>query len=168
MIKFFKESDEVLYTNEDFVCITNKDLFELKQLSDQNIRQRVRFCAHKDPGNLLHEMLIVHTKECYVRPHFHIDKPESLHVVEGQADLIIFDKSGKITNVLNLSNVFNKGFFYYRIKENTIHMLIIKSDYFIFHESTKGPFKRENTKFPSWAPKGDLISDNSFIRNLKY
>ena len=95
-------------------------------------------------------MLIVHTRECYVRPHFHIDKPESLHVIEGHADLIIFNQSGKITKVLNLSNNLNTGFVYYRIKENTIHMLIIKSDYFIFHEVTKGPFKRENTKFPSW------------------
>ncbi len=51
MIKFFEESDEVLYPNEDFLCITNKDLFELKKLSDQNIRQRVRFCVYKGPEN---------------------------------------------------------------------------------------------------------------------
>ena len=168
MIKFLKESDEVLYPNEDFVCISNEDLLELKKLSDQNIRQRIRFCTHKDPKADIHEMLIVHTRECYVRPHFHIDKPESLHVIEGQADLIIFNQSGKITKVLNLSNNLNNGFVYYRIEANTIHMLIIKSDYFIFHEVTKGPFKKENTKFPSWASKGNLISDNSFISDLQY
>ena len=113
-------------------------------------------------------MFIVHTRECYVRPHYHIDKPESLHVVEGNADLIIFNKSGKINKVLNLSNDFNKGFVYYRIDENIIHMLIIKSEYFIFHEVTKGPFKKENTHFPHWAPNGNLISDNTFISDLKY
>lgn len=48
MIKFFKESDEVLYALEDFVCLSKNDLLELKKLSNKNKRQRIRFCAHKN------------------------------------------------------------------------------------------------------------------------
>ena len=168
MIKFFKQSDEVLYAIGDFVCLSKNDLLELKKLSYKNKRQRIRFCAHKNTSEDLHEMFIVHTRECYVRPHYHINKPESLHVVEGQADLLIFNKIGEIKKVIKLSNNSNKGIVFYRIKEDIIHMIIIKSKYFIFHEVTKGPFKLENTRFPNWAPEGNLISDNSFINNLEY
>ncbi len=42
----------------------------------------------------LHEMLIVFTRECYVRPHFNNYKPETLYIIEGQAGLIIFNKIG--------------------------------------------------------------------------
>lgn len=168
MTKFIKKNNEVYYPSNEFVCITKNDFVELKKLSTQNPRQRVRFCAHQNPEDDIHEMFIVHTKNCYVRPHFHLKKAESLYVIEGQADLIIFNDNGEIIKIIKLSRNINNGFVYYRIEECTIHMLIIKSDYFIFHEVTKGPFKIEHTRFPAWAPKGDLISDNSFINNLQY
>ena len=31
-------------------------------------------------------------------------------------------------------------------------MLIIKSEYFVFHEVTNGPFDKSKTIFPTWAP----------------
>lgn len=168
MIKFFKESDEVLYPKEKFVIMTKNDLSLLKKLANQNIRQRVRFCAHENVNDDLHEMFVVHTKNCFVRPHFHINKPESLYVIEGYADLLIFNSAGIVKKVMRLSNDLDDGNMFYRLQEGTIHMLIIKSDYFIFHEVTKGPFNREDTVFPSWAPEGNLISDNAFIKNIGY
>ena len=168
MIKTFKENDEVLYPNEDFVCVSKKDLTLLKQLAYKNVRKRVRLCIHKNPNERLQEMFIVHTKECFVRPHYHINKSESLFVIEGTADLIIFNKFGEIKKVVELSCNTNDGFIFHRQDAGTIHMIIIKSDYFIFHEVTEGPFRRTDTIFPQWAPEGNLISDNLFIKNLNY
>ena len=36
------------------------------------------------------------------------------------------------------------------MRKLTYHSLIIKSDYFIFQEVTKGPFLKKNMKIPPW------------------
>ena len=45
--------------------------------------------------------------------------------------------------------------FFYRLDTSTYHSLIVTSDYLIFKETTEGPFIRENTLFPDWAPEFD-------------
>ena len=82
MIAIRKESAEVLYPEEDVVIVTAADLDELKQLALQNPRRRVRLCAHRSPQDHLHEMFIVHTSNCYVRPHKHLGKAESMTVLD--------------------------------------------------------------------------------------
>ena len=32
-------------------------------------------------------------------------------------------------------------------------MLIVRSEFFVFHEVTKGPFDRSSTVQPNWAPE---------------
>ena len=34
------------------------------------------------------------------------------------------------------------------------HMLIIQSDILVFKETVRGPFIRDDTVFPDWAPDG--------------
>ena len=54
--------------------------------------------------------------------------------------------------------------FYYRMNNELIHTLIIKSPYVIFHETSLGPFKKKNTKFANWSP----INKNSrYLSSLK-
>lgn len=97
MIKIRKESDEVLYPEEDVVLLQPADLQELKRLAVMNPRQRVRLCAHHTPNDQLHEMFIVHTRDCYVRPHKHLGKVESLAVLEGEVDAVLFDNDGDLS-----------------------------------------------------------------------
>ena len=73
MIKIKKENKEVLYPAEDIPVLYNRDLIYLKKLALLNSNQKVRLCAHKSPRSKLHEMFIVHTRKCYVRPHKHIN-----------------------------------------------------------------------------------------------
>ena len=47
----------------------------------------------------------------------------------------------------------NKPFFY-RIAEPIYHTLIIRSDVLVFHETTSGPFQREQTVLAPWSPDG--------------
>ena len=58
---------------------------------------------HKDIKDNLHEMIIILSKETYIRPHKHLNKAESLHVIEGSADVIFFNDYGKIINCVRLS-----------------------------------------------------------------
>ena len=80
MIQYIKESDEVLYAIDEIKWFSSQDINELIKLAKNNNNKRVRICAHQNISNNLHEMFIVHLKDCYVRPHFHLKKSESLYV----------------------------------------------------------------------------------------
>jgi cupin fold WbuC family metalloprotein len=147
-----KENDEVLYSTDEIVTLNKTILDELKSMALKNPRTRIRLCTHKDPKDSLHEMFIIHAKECYVRPHRHIAKIESFAVLEGEADAVFFNNDGSVRNVLALGEIGSGKQFYYRIADPIYHSLVIKSEFLVFHEVTEGPFVRNKTEFPIWAP----------------
>ena len=111
-------------------------------------------------------MIIVHNKDYYVRPHSHIKNSESLFVIKGVADLVIFNKTGKVVKKINLGDLNSEKIFYYRIPKNIIHTLIIKSKLFIFHEVTEGPFNTKNTFYPYWSKEKKHIVYEDFKKNI--
>lgn len=161
------ESNEVLYPKDDVVLISNVDLDELKRLALLNPRQRVRLCSHRTPDDSLHEMFIVHTNECYVRPHKHFGKAESMAVLEGEVDVVLFHDDGSIREVLTMGDIASGKTFYYRLSDPIYHMLIIKTDFLVFHEVTQGPFVRDQSAFAEWAPKENDEDMNDFIVRIK-
>jgi cupin fold WbuC family metalloprotein len=167
LILTHKESDEVYYPDEDIVRVDVATLEELKKLALLNERQRVRLCAHKNPVEKLHEMFIVHTSECYVRPHKHIDKAESMAILEGEVDLVLFHDDGTIKQVLRMGGPDTGKPFYYRISEPIYHALLIRSPFLVFHEVTEGPFLREKTAFPEWAPEENSSEQEAFLEKIE-
>ena len=152
MIPVRKESAEVLYPKQNLVTVEVADLMEMKRLAMLNPRQRIRLCAHNSPTDSLHEMFIVHARDCYVRPHKHLGKVESMAILEGEADVVLFNDSGTIRQVINMGEISSGRQFYYRLSDPVYHTLLIRTDFLIFHETTQGPFLREDTIFPEWAP----------------
>ena len=148
-----KINDEVLYTEDDIVIINQLDLEVLKQAAEYNRRKRIRLCAHRDVEDLLHEMFIVHTRDTYVRPHKHLNKVESFHVIEGRANVILFDDNGYISRVIEMGHYKSNQAFYYRFADPFYHTLMIETGIFVFHETTNGPFRSTDTVFAPWAPK---------------
>ena len=159
MLKIRKENNEVLYSEEEYISINQENIEWLKGLSLKNLSGKVRLCTHRSIKDNLHEMLIVHTKDCYVRPHKHINQIESMSVLEGEADYIIFDDNGNIIKVLKMGDRLSGKIFYNRMDKPNYHMLIIRSDYLVFHEITNGPFDINKTIFPDWAP---IFFDKNF------
>jgi cupin fold WbuC family metalloprotein len=114
-------------------------------------------------------MLIVHEHGAYVRPHKHLGKTESAHVIEGLADVVVFDDHGEVSDVFSLGDYSSGLSFYYRMATPTYHMLIIRSDVLVFHEITNGPFDRAKTVFAPWAPDdGDTDLIASFLAELDH
>lgn len=149
-------SEEVLVAEGPLVEVGADDIAQLKRRAATTPRRRIRICAHQSDGAALHEMLIVHARGAYVRPHKHIGKSESVHVIDGEADLYLFDDRGAVTNRIALGPYGSERRFYYRIDEPLYHTLVIRSDHFVMHEVTNGPFDRAQTLFPAWAPdEGD-------------
>tara|TARA_B100000795_G_C22748064_1_gene418145 strand:- start:631 stop:1149 length:519 start_codon:yes stop_codon:yes gene_type:complete len=146
-------NNEVLYAEDSIVQIDSLDIAELKLKAKKNPRKRIRVCAHKNIDENIHEMLIVHEKNCYVRPHKHTGKTESFHIIEGKADVILFHEDGSIDQVISMGEITTGLKFYYRLPPFRFHTLLIHSDVLVFHEITSGPFRIEDTIMAPWSPE---------------
>jgi cupin fold WbuC family metalloprotein len=149
------ESSEVFYAGGDVVTVDASNVAALVRDAERNARRRVRLCTHASVDDRVHEMFIVHERACYVRPHKHVGKSESFHVVEGAVDVVIFDDGGAVTGVIAMGDYRSGKPFFYRIAGPLYHTLLIRSDVLVFHETTAGPLRREETVFPAWAPSGE-------------
>jgi cupin fold WbuC family metalloprotein len=162
------ESSEVLYAADPVVTIDAAGVAQLKRDGEQNARRRIRLCAHRSIDDPVHEMLIVHTNETYVRPHKHLSKSESFHVVEGEVDVVIFDDLGRVADVIEMAPFHSGRPFFYRIADPLFHTLLIRSPVLVFHETTTGPFRREDTVMAPWAPAdSDKEAVRLFLSDLR-
>lgn len=167
MIAIRKESIEVFYPEDEVVLINSLDLDEMKRLALLNPRQRVRLCTHRTPNDPLHEMFIIHTQGCYVRPHKHLGKSESMTVLEGEVDVVLFHEDGSIRDVVSMGVPGSGRIFYQRLSDPIYHTLIIRTEFLVFKECTEGPFLRENTVFPDWAPLEQGAAPAEFISRIE-
>jgi|TARA_Y100000310_G_C20414881_1_gene683818 cupin fold WbuC family metalloprotein len=162
-------NEEVLYATDDVVKVDANDIEELKQKARQNPRRRIRICVHKDLDNSIHEMLIVHEKSCYVRPHKHIKKTESFHIIEGSVNIILYEKDGQINETIEMGAYSTGQKFFYRLPPSHYHTLLIESDVLVFHEITNGPFRPEDTVWAPWAPEEtDKNEVTHYMKMLTY
>lgn len=166
-MKTKKINDAIYYPDEPFVNVQKKDIDTLKTEVDNTAFKRNRLCTHSDVEDALHEMFIVLSKNTYIRPAKHLGKAESLHVIEGCADAVFFDESGKITKVVPLGDYASGNRFYYRISTPIYHTLLIKTDFFVFHETTKGPLRKNDTVSAQWAPdEKDIDASRKYVEQL--
>lgn len=145
-------NEEVLFTLDTITEVNINDIELLKTKAVENTRRRIRLCAHLSVEDTLHEMLIVHTKGTYVRPHKHLNKTESFHIIEGGLKVVVFDDDGEVTKIITMSDYSSGSTFYYRLSESLYHTVIPTTDYVVFHETTHGPFNRQDTLFAPWSP----------------
>lgn len=161
------ESEEVIYCSERFPFASSELVQNLKLLALKNKRERIRLCMHENIHSNLHEMLIIHSKNCYIRPHSHLQNDESITILEGNADLILFSEAGDIQSTIRLTEYGEDGCFYFKIKKNIFHMLIIRSDFLVFKEVSEGPFISENMRYAKWSPDESTNAYLAYIDMIK-
>lgn len=145
--------------NQQEIFEANKDsLAELKNACLKTKNKSIRICLHSSPEAKLHEMLIVLHSQTYVRPHKHVDKTESFHIMEGELNVFIFDDVGKITRKIEMGSYHSSKSFYYRLASPHFHTVLPASEFVVFHEVTNGPFIRSETLFADWSPEGHQTS----------
>lgn len=168
MTRYLKINDEVVYATDAIVQVNRHDIGELVAQAVHNPRRRIRLCSHKNVEDKLHEMLIVHTRDTYIRPHKHPGKTESFHVMEGAADLIIFDEAGAVADVIRMGDYASGKTFYYRTADAYYHTQLIRSEVIVFHEATNGPFNRSDTVFAPWGPEeSDATARQQFDKRVE-
>jgi cupin fold WbuC family metalloprotein len=114
--------------------------------------KNVRLCLHDSPDATFHEMIILERKGRYYRPHKHLEKGESYHILEGSMAAFVFDENGRLEDACVLKP---DGNFIYRVDINMYHAVLPLADLVIYHESKPGPFLGDKDSiFPEWAPDG--------------
>lgn len=158
-----KINNEVYYTFGNLIKLDKSDIVLIKGMAKSNSLQKCRLCTHESVEDLIHEMFITVGKEAYIRPHKHINKTESFYILEGSVDVIIFDDIGNISEVIQMGDYTSGKNFYYRLSYPYYHTLLINSEYLVFHEITKGPYKKEETIYAQWSP-----AENNDHEKLEY
>lgn len=157
----------IFYTNTAFVLADDETVAFLKKHASENAVGRARICAHPDPEADQHDMLIVSSKKTYVAPHRHLSKTESFCILEGEADVLLFDEEGNLSDRFSMAPAGNDLPFFYRMPAKQFHSLDIKTDFLVFIESTKGPFVKSDMQNGNWAPDAtDEKNGRTYISSL--
>lgn len=142
----------VYYATSAFVQAGPDLIAFLKDAAARSPLKRARLCAHAGPDDLQHDMVIVSHRSTYVPPHRHRTKSESLVVLEGRALAFLFDDHGDISQCLPLAPLGGQGAHFYRMPAGTYHSMVILDEWLVFTEATSGPFSRQDSEIPTWAP----------------
>lgn len=162
------QSPEVLSSDGDFLAVDQSMVAALKERAKLSPKRRCRLCFHADHLAAQQEMLIVMHRDSYVRPHRHLTKVETLAIVEGQCDALLFDDVGNVTKVISMSPCAEGGSFFYRMPAGHFHTLVFRSEWLAFVETTVGPFDRSTTEEANWAPpESEPQRGHDFLSRLK-
>ena len=138
-------------------------LDELKQISAKESNANVRLCLHDSPEADFHDMIILERPGRYYRPHKHLSKGETWHVLDGRMGVFVFDDDGNTIE----ANTISAGEIY-RLSLDTFHAVMPLGEYVIYHESKPGPFTGlTDSVYPDWAPDGGNPDEiNAFVEQL--
>ncbi len=163
-LPFVKINDEVFVASDQIVRFDARAVEFIRESALANRRGRARICAHKDPEDTLHEMLIAIRADSYIRPHRHHNKVESFHLVEGTADIVVLGEDGTLLDVIELSK---RGNFYYRLDTPQYHTLLVNSPVLVIHEITNGPFVREEGDAAAFSPPEGDVAAQAYVEALR-
>jgi len=161
------KKNEFIENHDDIICVTRNDIEILKSKAMKNSRHRIRQNLHQSMNDQVHEMIIVHTVDTYVRPHRHTTKSESFHLIEGNFTVIIFDDEGQIIRKIPMSATDSSRSFCYRIAPGIWHTLVAESEFIVFHETTAGPFAPNQAEFAPWSPQEGEEAVNPYLDSLR-
>jgi cupin fold WbuC family metalloprotein len=166
-MKSRKVSANVFVTDDEIVQVDRSVVDMLREAAPGAPLKRVRFNAHGGAGEVVQEMILAVSRDSYIPPHKHPGKSESFHIVEGEVDVVLFDDGGQIREVVHLGNLLSGKPFYYRTSQAYFHAVVIQSDFAIFHETTNGPFIKEETILAPWAPRAEGPVAEKYLAGLR-
>jgi cupin fold WbuC family metalloprotein len=142
----------VYLADHRFKRLAGSDLETITISARLTDRKRSRICCHDGPSSSPQEMIICLARGTYIRPHRHHKGAESGLCLRGTADAVFFDEGGTIVDVWRTGPEQSGYPFFYRIDEPIFHCLLVRTEEFVFHEVSTGPFRRDNTEFAGWSP----------------
>ena len=153
MIKKSEKSKTTTFVHDEEIFFVDADILgKLKLAAKKDPLGRSRLCLHRSHSDTVQEMIVALRKGFYVRPHKHIGKTESFHIIEGAIVVVFFDDNGSVIRTLKMAHLGDNKPYIYRLSAEIWHTALPVTDFVIFHEIISGPFDRSSSEFPLWAP----------------
>ena len=162
---FSKLSDAVFVADEAITTVSLNDIDFLKHQASVLPVKKSRVLLHGKPEQLLHEMLIVHTRGTYIQPHINQRSAKSFLVISGTMKLVLYDEDGSIRAHYCLSADDAEANVLIRLNRPYFHTLIMLSDTVVFLETTLGPHKE--TIYADFAPQPNEKGANEYMAWLE-
>ena len=164
-----EESQEVYYTSAPVAIAGRAEVEALKSAARRNPRLRCRLCTHPSPADGLHEMLIAHHRDAYFHPHLHRGRSVSFYLFDGEMSVVLFHDDGSIASVHDLADASRDGArpSYIRVPEATYYAFLVRSEFAVFFEVTRGPFDRGTTVWADWSPHETDPSSTTYTQDLR-
>ncbi len=120
----------------------DKSLIDIMKKISLKYKIDLRLNLHSSPKDNHHDMIILQRKNYKCEIHKHTSNGETIHIIEGSLNVVLYDEKKKLISKISLSK--NKNIIY-RIPIKCYHKIEITSLYAIYHENKKGPFIRSQT-----------------------
>ena len=161
-------SEEVITACISNVDVSYKTIRDLVEISKTTSRGRVRLCAHETVNESVHEMFIVHPKGAYIPPHKHLEKSESILVLDGEVEYFTFSDDGVVNQRISMGDYRSGKSFFFRLQKPLFHSMLVVSETLTFLEITKGPFNSDDTVEATWAPDKNCDAEVRLFLNKLY
>lgn len=151
--------------------ITGQLFDEVASRAAASPRRRMNHNFHAGPDDNPHRFLNVLLRGTYIRPHRHIEpaKAETFLVLEGEAEVVIFDDSGSVTERHLLGGTSAAGKTWgIDIEPGVWHTIIAVTGRAVCFEVKPGPWEPSTDKdFASWAPREGDQEAEGYLRSLQ-
>ncbi len=144
----------ILYARQPLTFFGSSDIAVVTDEARRSPSRRARICAHQQPGDRQHVMLIAVCADSFLIPQRHIGRSETLQVIEGHGRLALFGGDGEILDVVPLTAPGGGGSFFCNMPQDLFHALVVDSPEMIYVETTLGPFDRATTVDAPWIDAG--------------
>jgi cupin fold WbuC family metalloprotein len=150
--------------------ITESLIDEVAKRASASPRLRMNYNFHSGPADNPHRFLNVLLRGTYIRPHRHSfpPKPETFLVLEGAADLIVFDSIGHMEARYRLGAESPDGRLWgIDIAAGVWHTILARTERAVCFEVKPGPWERATDKeFAEWAPAESDPAAAEYLRRL--
>jgi cupin fold WbuC family metalloprotein len=143
--KLCKKNERVFYAQETPVVLGVQIIMLMKGLAEFKGQPVFRVCLHESADEGIHEMLMVHTRPAHTGPHKQDKTSLSYHMLDGVADISLYDDTGVCDRTIRLDSNDNFGGRFVRLKANVFRSLQTRSQYSVFLEVASGPFADDET-----------------------
>ena len=152
------------------VQIIDGALFErLAEAAQRVPRRRMNHNFHASAEDNPHRFLNVLLHGTYIRPHRHLNPPksEAFLVLEGVADVIVFNDEGTITARYRLGEGVDQKQWGVDLAPGLWHTVVAISERVVCYEVKPGPWEPGSDKeFANWAPAEGDDAANVLLERL--
>ena len=162
---FVPLSDLVLTTKGSVATLSNDVLLTLSEQALAHKMRKARILLHGKSDHRLHEMLIIHSRGSYIRPHINESSAKSFLVLDGEMMVLLFDSDGGVSNKYPLGQRKSGADFMLRVQDPVFHTIVVVSETVTFLETILGPHQK--TRYADFAPDPEDDAASSYFAWLE-